>query len=76
MANAKKGRGDMRLRKSKAQMCGTKSRLSEREAKALVERRVAEGAYRASLNSYPCHHCGYHHVGHRNQELVAGRRRR
>lgn len=76
MANAKKGRGDMRLRKSKARMCGTKARLSEWEAKDMVERRVAAGAYRESINSYPCKHCGHHHVGTRNQEMVAGRRRR
>jgi hypothetical protein len=76
MANAKKGRGDRRQRLSKARMCGTKVQLSEEGAKQAVDRRVAAGAFRESINAYPCHHCGHWHTGTRNQETVAGRRRR
>ncbi len=66
----------VRQRKSRRSMCTGKAARTEEGAKAQVEYRVAWGAYRQGINTYPCRWCGWYHVGGRNQELVARRRRR
>ena len=63
-------------RRTRGRMCTGKARMSSSEAKEAVDRRVAWGAYRESLNTYPCPWCHTWHVGTRNQALHQGRRRR
>lgn len=63
-------------RRTRGRMCTGKARQSEEGAKQAVDARVERGAYRESINCYPCPWCSSWHVGTRNQELVQGRRRR
>lgn len=63
-------------KRTRAKMCTDKAPRTEAEAKAKADERVAQGAFRESINVYPCPWCRHWHVGTRYTDDVRLRRRR